>query len=57
MLLFSLAGCIYMKAGVVRDIPELYISKDNIHRGMHAEYCDRGYQYDKPFLLTRNIGT
>ena len=43
------AGFIYMRAGVVRDVPELYISMNNIHRGMHAEYVDRGYQYDKPF--------
>lgn len=47
--LTAFAGFIYMRAGVVRDVPELYISKDNIRRGMHAEYVDRGYQYDKPF--------
>ena len=43
------AGFIYFRAGVVRDVPELYISKNDIHRGMHAEYVDRGYEYDKPF--------
>lgn len=43
------SGVIYLRAGVVRDVPELYISKDNIHRGMHAEYCDRVYKYDKSF--------
>lgn len=43
------AGYIYLHAGVVRDVPELYIEKNNIHRGMHAEYCDRAYEYDKPF--------
>ena len=47
--LSTYAGFIYMRAGVVRDVPELYINKNNIHRGMHAEYVDRGYQYDKPF--------
>lgn len=47
--LTAYAGFIYMRAGVVRDVPELYISKNDIHRGMHAEYVDRGYQYDKPF--------
>jgi len=47
--LSAFAGYIYIKAGVVRDVPELYISKNDIHRGMHAEYVDRGYQYDKPF--------
>jgi len=46
------AGIIYLRAGVVRDVPELYISKNNIHRGMHAEYVDRGYQYDKDFTDT-----
>lgn len=47
--LTAIAGYIYLRAGVVRDVPELYVSKNNIHRGMHAEYCDRGYQFDKPF--------
>jgi len=47
--LTSYSGFIYMKAGVVRDVPELEITKQSIHRGMHAEYCDRGYQYDKDF--------
>lgn len=48
------AGYIYMRAGVVRDVPELYIDKSDIHRGMHAEYCDRGYQYDKPFTTDKS---
>ena len=49
LALNGFAGFIYMRAGVVRDVPELYINKNVIHRGMHAEYVDRGYQYDKPF--------
>ena len=40
---------IYVRAGVMKDIPELDIRMDNVHRGMHAEYCDRGYQFDKDF--------
>ncbi len=48
------AGFIYMNAGVVRDIPELYVSMNNKHRGMHAEYNDRAYQYNQPFK-TDNI--
>lgn len=47
--LSGFAGYIFLHAGVVRDVPELYIEKNNIHRGLHAEYCDRAYQYDKPF--------
>ena len=38
-----------MNAGVVRDVPELEVVEGNGHRGMWAEYCDRGYQYDKDF--------
>lgn len=53
LALSAYAGFIYMRAGVVRDVPELYISKNDIHRGMHAEYCDRGYQYDKPFVTDK----
>lgn len=40
---------IYKIAGVVRDVPELDVVKGNGHRGMWAEYCDRGYRYDKDF--------
>lgn len=40
---------IYANAGVVRDVPELDVVKGKVHRGMWAEYCDRGYQYDKEF--------
>lgn len=40
---------IYATAGVVRDVPELDVVKGNVHRGMWAEYCDRGYKYDKNF--------
>ena len=37
---------------MVRDVPELDVVKGKIHRGMWAEYCDRGYQYDKDFSGT-----
>lgn len=44
-----LAGIIYFRAGVVRDVPEQNITVDNVHRNMHAEYVDRVYGYDKDF--------
>ena len=40
---------IYANAGVVRDVPELEVMKGKVHRGMWAEYCDRGYKFDKEF--------
>lgn len=40
---------IYLHAGVVRDIPELDVSMDSVHRNMHGEYVDRIYAYDRDF--------
>lgn len=45
----SFSLLIYINSGVVRDVPELEISKSNIHRHMHSEYNDRAYKYDKDF--------
>lgn len=44
-LLMIPSGWLYLHAGVIRDIPELSVTKDNVHRGMFAEYCDRIYNY------------
>lgn len=49
------SGCIYLRAGVVRDVPELEINKSNVHRNMHAEYCDRVYKYDCDFVNDNKI--
>lgn len=40
---------IYMHAGVVRDVPELDISLDNVHRNMHKDYTDRIKPYTNDF--------
>ena len=50
LVLTGFAGYIYMNAGVVRDVPELYVSVANCHRHMHAEYNESAYQYDRPFV-------
>lgn len=54
-LLCLLSGCIYLRAGVVRDVPELGIAVEDIHRGMHGEYCDRIYRYDRDFQTRDRI--
>lgn len=41
---------VFAHAGVVRDVPELGIYMNNVHRGMHKEYCDRIYSYDHDFM-------
>lgn len=48
-VLTAAAMTIYIHAGVVRDIPELDIKKDTVHRNMHAEYCDRIFAYQDSF--------
>lgn len=40
---------IYCRAGVIKDIPELGISKTNVTRGMHAKYNDRINEFDQDF--------
>lgn len=49
LVLGVFSGTVYWNAGVVRDVPELDVYRVNRHRRMHAEYTDRGYQYDRPF--------
>lgn len=44
----------FFRAGVVRDVPELEISQSDIHRGLHAEYNSRGYNYEKDFMDQNN---
>ena len=48
-LLCAISLVIFLKAGVIHDIPELGISKDNAYRGMHSSYCDRVYEWDRDF--------
>ena len=47
----GVAFAIFMHAGVVRDVPELNVQMNNVHRNMHADYVDRIYAYDKDFPL------
>ena len=44
-----LSMIIYLRAGVVRDIPELDVYADNVYRHMHAEYNGLPYSWDKDF--------
>ncbi|HEX3010058.1 MAG TPA: acyltransferase [Bacteroidales bacterium] len=50
--LFSLS--IYWKGGVIKDVPELGISKLDAGRGIHAKYNQRVYTYGKPFNNNRD---
>lgn len=54
LLINASALVIYFRAGVVRNVPELYVNKDNVHRNMHAEYVDRIYFYNKDFPKIRD---
>lgn len=50
VLLAIPSAAIYLHAGVVRDVPEMNVYFDNVHRGMHAEYVDRVYAMDREFV-------
>ena len=49
ILTCAAAFALYMNAGVIRDVPELDIKRTEVHRNMHAEYCDRIYKYNRDF--------
>lgn len=55
VLLCGASGLVYLNAGVVRDVPELDISVENAHRGMHAAYCDIPYAWDQDFTDTDDV--
>lgn len=46
------AFLIYKRAGIFYNIPELEVKVDEIQSGIWAQYCDRGYQYDREFTDT-----
>lgn len=46
---------IYRNAGVVRDVPELNISRKNPFASRNTEYTDRIYKLDKDFSTNHNI--
>ena len=54
VLINGAAFALYIHAGVVRDVPELYVQMNNVHRNMHAEYVDRIFTYDKDFPTADN---
>lgn len=49
LALTAISGFYYIKAGVVRDVPEMDIEVGKAHRGMHAEYVDVPYSWNKDF--------
>ena len=58
--IFAVAICafsfnIYLHAGVVRDVPELNVDKNNVHKNMHSEYVDRPYEWGDTFTDEDNI--
>lgn len=46
---------IYLKAGVVRDVPELEITTGHVERGMHARYNSRIREFTQDFTPSEKI--
>lgn len=55
IIVLSTSLIVYVKAGVVRDVPELDIIQSETKRGLHGEYNDLVYQLDKGFSDEENI--
>lgn len=50
MLTSAASGYIYLKGGVLKDVPELGIRKSEAERNIHAKYNASVFAYDKPFV-------
>lgn len=46
---------VYLRSGIVRNVPELDIRNENVERNMHAKYNDRIYKFDKKFTTANAI--
>ena len=55
LLVSSASFLVFRRAGVVRDVPELGIYTSNIIPDLHADYCDRIYDYNKAFTDTDKV--
>jgi peptidoglycan/LPS O-acetylase OafA/YrhL len=56
ILLSSVVSLVlYFNAGIVKDVPELNITKEHRIRNIHAKYNDRVYLYDKEFTTDSKI--
>ncbi len=49
VVLSAAGGILYLRAGVIQDIPELDITTTSYQRGQHAAYNDRVYKWDRDF--------
>ena len=49
------AAIIYLRAGVIRNVPELDVNTGSTRRGMHAAYNHRIYDYNRAFSHAQNI--
>lgn len=48
-IILGVSFIIYLKAGVVRDVPELGITVKNPYVNRNTDFIDRFYSYDRPF--------
>jgi peptidoglycan/LPS O-acetylase OafA/YrhL len=53
LISLSISLWLYNRSGIIRDIPELEITKSDIVKRLHIQYNNRVYVYDKPFM-TKN---
>lgn len=54
-IVFGSGIYVYLKGGVMRDVPELDIVASDIHRGMHSEYNERVYTMNVEFSADDRI--
>ncbi|MDR0832726.1 MAG: acyltransferase [Candidatus Symbiothrix sp.] len=55
LITLVLSMFLYLNAGVIKDVPELNITKSNVTRNLHAQYNDRIYGYDHEFVTQNKL--
>ncbi|MDR0371598.1 MAG: acyltransferase [Prevotellaceae bacterium] len=54
-LILILGMFLFFRAGIIRDVPELGITTQNVTRGLHAVYNSRIDAYDRDFTETDKV--
>jgi len=53
LIVFGASYYVYLRAGVMRDLPEMGVTKENPYAVRNTEYIDRIFSYNKPFTSNK----
>jgi peptidoglycan/LPS O-acetylase OafA/YrhL len=54
-IILAISMFLYLKGGIIRDVPELGLAKSNTFRGTNIKYNERIYSYNHDFEMNNRI--